>query len=475
MKNKNFLCNCKQIIPITTLSLIIFFISSIVSILLLFGVLHYEFNNLGRFFYLLFSLTPAYIFILTFYLYNSICQINKMEKIWYFLITIAFILFLMPAFLFEFRFYPKLMDLIQLYEKTIIWSFVLIPTSLISLVIFSKEALEKFLNTCIIKRGLLDFWKNECKIDACDAIDLIHEKYRVESYQNLENLKIFQNTLSCTRFEAKESATLISVDIDEIRILDIGGFDGTFMHNLIIYTSWTNKKIIIDVIEPLNTESAYKVNLSSLIDKNNITIEFYMFTYQEWYSNNECKYNLIIASHSLYAICDNYDLDGQTILKQLKALLLKDAEILIILSSKYSQAYTLKRELLNKLFKNPLKNDLTMLSFCNQNKLVFTQDLEGTFDIKSITVDSYIDLTDLLKNQTNLINWLSYFIRVNYINKDMYTSLLQDIVNHYILRGNELPECLSKYFWETSTAVYGNNSLLLHKTEIMHFKYKTTQ
>lgn len=312
-----------------------------------------------------------------------------------------------------------------------------------------------------------DFWiKQDSEYEKNHFEDnTITERERF--YVNKTGIEIFQKTISCPVIDAQEAFEFGIKNLSgAISVLDIGGAEGRFTFNLLDkYKKAASGNTItkIQYVEPASLFQNYKNNLKSLVDEANIYN--HQSPYESWSPTHTEKYDLIIASHSLYSAIDNNKANIQTLISKLNNNKSQNGKILIVMASREGRAYSFKKHALKILF-GELKNDVDANLLKDSLNVSYTSKL----------VDNYIDLTDFINeydndNSDNIKEWISYFLRVDLKNlKGQNFARIVKLLKYYIQPLHELGISeISKFTTAASPNVLdkNNSKVLPHKTEII--------
>lgn len=426
----------------------------------------YYFEIYERNIFIIVNFIPCFIYLTIFYLYENIfpywqTSINLFFKSLFYLFILS-----VPSIIITYRF--------SSLGNTILTILAVLPVINFFLSFFysKTESLNKYLFILNdIKFILFDYWKNERINVRHGHFEKNIQKHRSDYYYNLENLKTFQNTLSCPYIDANEVAKVIPHLNNNISILDIGGYDGLFTSNLLSNLSIKDSQIDeLFLIEPLSVTKEYTSNLTKIISNNKIKIS--QCTFEEWEVNYAKKFDLILASHSLYSIFDNNTNSLEKIINKLNSIIRKPSgEIIIILANKASRAYSYKRAVLNSVYEK---------TNTDTNAVDFYSDLEqfvNTFNLqkKLITIDNFINVSDLLKpaeeSKESLKKWLSYFVRIPEVNDPHNLEYLQNLLDNYSSSLYELPQNIFNYYKDSVPFNLDLESkILMHKTNVIHIK-----
>ena len=318
-----------------------------------------------------------------------------------------------------------------------------------------------------IKEIIWDFWEKD--YEEIHFEEKLNTKHRAKHYIDFRQILTFQSTLSCTYLDSQAALKLIPEDWNPapIKILDIGGGDGKFTSYLVQGLAKRGLNIgNILHLDPGDWSDKYKSNLRVVINLEQIAFKrskFSLFQSKE-------KYELIIASHSLYSECDSHqkkhEVIKDAITKPLFAFLETGGILLIILASNKGVSYTFKNLALEFLLNSKVE-DTTAESFMpaleawkNETKFFYN--------------DSIFNMSELLNsydlgNASPIKNWLSYFLRYDFnkLNHSQLKSIVALLRSHTV-RFSELSEEQIAHHKKVPHFDISDDSLVLpHKTVVI--------
>jgi 2-polyprenyl-3-methyl-5-hydroxy-6-metoxy-1,4-benzoquinol methylase len=291
---------------------------------------------------------------------------------------------------------------------------------------------------------------------------------RRSSYYIEKNaIQIFQNSLTCQEVDATYGAQLIKgLPLPaNLKILDIGGGEGRFTASL-VNTLQQNGSDIIELvaIDPVNWEKEYQNNLANILPLKKIT--FLKTDFEHF--DPDTQYDLVVASHSLYATLDQHDLsDAKNNADRLLSFSNPEGLTLLIMASRRGLSYHFKKRAIQNLFGTNFE-DINIESFQRAfNKRILTERY----------VDNLIDLTDIIKDYHDggikLYQWLSYFLRynINALNKTIKVALV-NMLFEYVRPLDSFPEneCQQWLNLPSSLSLNRNSMVLMHKTKVLVLK-----
>ncbi|MEH6764594.1 MAG: hypothetical protein V7655_08835 [Aequorivita antarctica] len=420
-------------------------------------------TNYERTFFIIMFSTPIFLFIISYFIYENLYPESKPKK------TLRIVALFWIIYLFT----PSLILFFRYSDFVNVFAIIVGGITIIGLIGVSDKSVNKFKILSVfkdVKYIMFDFWNKRNNQLKQEHFENNLSQVREDQYIDKENLKVFQETISCPLIDVNAIFNnKYFEDIQgEISVLDIGGAEGKFTANLLkTYKSKENGNFVskIQLIDPVDLKEEYIKNLSSIVDSSNIKNS--KITFEKWNQPSPEKYNLVIASHSLYAAIDNKAMSIDDLITKLKRYVKdKNSLVLIILASREGRAYSFKKHALKLIFDEDCYD-------VDSNKLI--QNL-FKYDFKNVQTDNYIDLSEYLKEyeddkKENLIKWLSYFLRVDENNfKAQKLTQIVELLKYYVQPLYEL----SNYEIENFTKLNfpkpmdkNNSMLLLHKTDII--------
>lgn len=308
------------------------------------------------------------------------------------------------------------------------------------------------------------------RLEGTDVLDHEHlPRKRVSALTDQKALRIFQSTLTTPERDAAAACSLLHSLPSEIAVLDVGGGDGAFTRFLTSGLSARGKRVLsITVVDPVDWASEYQGQFRNLQSLPQLTFRRQRFAD---YDTTD-RFDLVIASHSLYGECNVAPSERLERLRQVLFRLLAYRKnpggvAIVALASGLGKSYQFKRYALARVFGEPL-NDLV------------AEDLDGLFatiDVpnESRTVDNLIKLEEALTeaaagSQGKLADWLEYFLRIPSLDKsvppNVWADLVEMLVNHTEAFAS-LPESeRGGYEQMASIALSREDRVLPHKTRI---------
>jgi SAM-dependent methyltransferase len=247
-------------------------------------------------------------------------------------------------------------------------------------------------------------------------------------YYDSAQQKPFQDTLSCIY----STSSLIGKRLSQTfsgqlwSLLDIGCGEGRFTAGLLAEID--NVPAAVTAIDPApGNVSTYRCLLRSKFS-NIFDVDTTIGKVEDWL-NDLPSANLVLASHSLYAVLDHNRKKSADIVEAL----IKKAEnglAIFIMASKDSYLYTVKRIVLGELRRpdrSSFGEDLIELIPSNVNK-------------KVEYLDTYVDVTSILADREKLLSWMAYFCRLDAGELDSQYDFCQGILRNAAIEVRCLPE-----------------------------------
>lgn len=296
------------------------------------------------------------------------------------------------------------------------------------------------------KRVMHDAWKIGTFSNVEENLNVeVTERIKTDRtpfyFQRANDLLAFQKTLTCPELDATMVAEYLKPNLKKRKkttVVDIGGGEGRFTAQLLM--SLTNLQVssLLDLDPATSIHDTY---LATIVQKTALQRDLVAFDGHGVEGEMIPKCDLLIASHSLYAIFDKArssndgDVEGE--LRKLLNSLNAGGRMILIMSSKNSLAIHAKRSIYHKVFGSHRFDTVA-------------EDIEP-FLIKYACVekqlqsDSLINMTDLLqgfaksrKVPPEFVNWASYFLRCDL--KEMPPSHIEAIARLFLESSFKLPE-----------------------------------
>jgi SAM-dependent methyltransferase len=301
-------------------------------------------------------------------------------------------------------------------------------------------------------RDVLDF---QNRFDRCGPASIEDLKRRF--YSQADAFHVFQGTLSSPSQTAPYVASIVRPGVAGClswTMTDVGCGDGTFTAELLAALPTKPHRLIY--IDPAaDTLDSYEQLISARYPS--INLRRYCEPIEECYDKLE-RTDIILASHSLYYLLDNDLKKAKDVLEQ---LLSKSARLVCILASQHSDAYKVKRAILDRLGvpdRSSFGSDImpllpTRLRHCG-------------------TRDSFMEVSRLLECDESLIKWCSYFCRVDSALLEADVSFLRALIEHASIGWNSLPSTLASGLAHVACAsrkqaMPQDCRILLHKEDVI--------
>ena len=428
----------KTILSLSRIGLVIFAISLGISIFLTFYK-DFTLNITSRVILVSISLIPLFISLYVFFVFESIYSNSSYSYEVFFKLILFITYLIMPAMVIIYRY-----DGLYINSLTFIN---ILPIALFVLNPFLKS--NKISIVDEIKEILFTTWSRapfSINTSFFSVLQISQERYK--EYLNSETLEIFQSSFLKSTNEDKLIASRIKqtqyLQNKITDILDIGGYDGTFTKKLLEQLNL--KEINITLVDPIKKEN-YNNNLKKISN----SVNYIQGKFEDFIPKINMKFDLIIASHSLYAFLDKNEDNIKISTNQILKFLKPGGLTIILLGSSKNPAYS---------FKNHITQYILNLSNNDMSAEKFISYLQKRNDISfnTIHIDNYIDLTELLTDDNLFSKWVSYFARIPVIKDNYLIKQMKKLALYYSIKSSELPECVN---------VIDKNSekdYLLHKT-----------
>lgn len=309
-----------------------------------------------------------------------------------------------------------------------------------------------------IRRVMIGVWSYDDATPVPEAEMQAWQRSRARFYVAPESLATFQETYSGMEFEAEALAAYVRKhDARQLSLLDIGCGEGWLSARLcaaLTSAGCTVRQIV--AIDPIPLAESYRRNLKSVgVDESRIVWKPSRFED----SVTDAKYELVVASHSLYGVIDNRRLNASASIERLTSFLAPGGVALVTLASRRGRAYRFKRDALRFL-----------TGYDNQD--LSAEDLDASIPLVQtsmrMVIDSVFDLTRINEDfsqgkMTGATQWLSYFLRVRLEDDDVIRELYRMLLEAS-LEGHELPESQIALFGTGHRPVIPESLVLPHKT-----------
>ena len=391
--------------------------------------------------YIYFSFIPLISFNYTFWAYENLYP-NRQFSNSTIVKLFVFILYLsIPSLILIFRYKIDLSQIKDFYKTLGFLLFVIGP----------------LLATNKLKINIIDAILDICFRPWSNNLESLKSKYfskkvlesqRVTHYLNKENLDIFQNSfLESTVEDIKIINHIKSTEFlkgkRNLSVLDIGGHNGIFTRKIL---NGLGKNISsIDMVDPVYN-SDYEINLKAVCNKISVTNSLF----EDYTTLTEKKFDLILASHSLYNYLDNKP-NQELIIKKIKSFLKPNGLAIIVLGSKNSPAYSLKSAIIEFML-NENNSD------SNADGLTESIQLGTELKYSVLNIDNFINMNEILNDSNKLCNWISYFTRTPKITNDYDLVQIKKMIYYYSIEGKHIPDLCNQ-------TRNNDSEYLLHKTK----------
>jgi phospholipid N-methyltransferase len=294
--------------------------------------------------------------------------------------------------------------------------------------------------------------------------------------QRVEDLLVFQNTLTCPELDAdvvSEQVIKRMKKKQKLAVVDVGGGDGRFtarlVHGLANRQFTFSSVLNIDPAPGIHDLYVKKLVSNASLQRSQIQCDAHEF---EEMIPPQC--DLLIASHSLYAIFDKARVAGndamESEIRKLLNLVRAGGMTVLIMSSTHSQAISAKRNIYHKVFGSHRFDTVAEDIEPYLNKF-------GLIEWK-IHNDSLINLTDVLLSFANdrkashdFIKWASYFLRCD-LGK-LPKRYVEEIAGHFYsscFKLHQLPESMQNALKISQFGLHLESLVLPHKCTIYLLK-----
>ena len=139
--------------------------------------------------------------------------------------------------------------------------------------------------------------------------------------------------------------------------------------------------------------------------------------------------NLVLASHSFYALLDNDRKRAADIVSQLISKT-SSGQVVFLMASQSSFLNTVKREILSELHR--------------PDRSTYGEDLRQILPpsckvVAEEPIDSYVDVTELLLDRNKLMNWTAHFCRLGMDDLNEHFDLCERIIRNAAIEVGRLP------------------------------------
>lgn len=238
----------------------------------------------------------------------------------------------------------------------------------------------------------------------------------------------------------------------ELSLLDIGGYDGASTERLLLKLRLSFNRV--HAMDPAPVQSKYLER----VGRHARTVTAERAGFQDYSSNPKKKFDIVLMSHSAYALVDMEGFDSATLIQHVLSHLNTQGLVIITLGSRDSTAYAVKRAILNLIY-GQCEEDLNA-EVVHKIGLSIAQQSGCTH--VAAKVDNYIHVDPIVANPTALSQWASYFARVPLLSDKFVLENIKAIIMSHSVLSNEIPECTRNGKFNVHSAEW----LLPHKTEI---------
>ncbi len=455
MKNSYVLGSSREILLARTVSifvkiaLVLFAITISVSIVLL--VFKQFYLTIGeRTALLTFSLVPFIVAAYTFFIYENLVPGKRFNKITFFKIVLFLLYLLGPPVFVAFRYNNILSNFLAVYA--LLGTFIGIASPFLKIKPFQNLYITQLVLEVVFYTWSAKFLPLNVKYFEIQSI----RESRKFLYYGKAGIDVFQKFFLDV---AKESEVicekLISNNFsteNEINVLDVGGHNGQFTASLLGGIGAKVKKLYN--VDPIQHEK-YEDNLSLIASE----ITRIPKRIEEFDLEEDVEFNLIIASHSLYASVDLNNCDQLNLINRLIKLLDTKGLLIVTLGSNHSPAYEFKKDVLKLLIDEIEEEDENVKDF-DAESLRNTLDLSSDIYYTTLKIDNYFNVTNILSDKEEFKLWLSYFTRTELIDNHYLIQRIKNSLLFYSILPTHLPNCVS----QREVDRYVTDKLLLHKT-----------
>lgn len=409
---------------------------------------------------------PALFFIFTVYIYECRVAEPLLQRRFYTSTIVSLLFLLMPSFFIVYRY--LLPNQISDWTSNIAGLFIiaLLGATLGSIFVHPRADNYAFYFMSFIYAIMWDPWGGgpsrshfSHNVNKKEVM-----RRRLSYYVEKDALQVFQNTLSCQDMDASAvTRLLLTRNLPKsLKVLDIGGGEGCFTAGVLRNLQDQGYNISELVMsDPVDWEAEYRKALSNIMLPNQISVKRLDFEHLD----PNLQFDLVIASHSLYATWDFLNSNGLSaneMVTKLLSLSKPDGLTIVVMASRRGLSYHFKTRAIQSLFGTEIE-DTTSESF----QRVFT----GKIHMQEY-VDNLINITELIKDFSDggqsLYLWLSYFLRydITKLHRADRASLVNMLLE-YVYPLDVFPENGLQQWIEHKKLLLNRESLvLMHKTKI---------
>jgi SAM-dependent methyltransferase len=253
-------------------------------------------------------------------------------------------------------------------------------------------------------------------------------------YFDPHQLKAFQDTLGCRYSTSEKLAELLRGTFSgrTWNMVDIGCGEGVFTANFL--KKLDSQPNAIFALDPARENlEQYRRAVEALSSDRRSgcrtpSIDTVVGTIEDRITRLPSA-NLVLASHSLYALLDNDRKKAAEVVSQLISKT-SGGQLVFILASESSYLYTVKREILGELHR--------------PDRSTYGEDLRqilpgGCKVIEGEPIDSFVDVTELLLDRNKLLSWAAYFCRLGADDLNDHFEVCERIVRNAAIEVGRLP------------------------------------
>jgi SAM-dependent methyltransferase len=222
--------------------------------------------------------------------------------------------------------------------------------------------------------------------------------------------------------------------ISNVSMLDIGAGDGEFTRNFLklLSASGVGVKRVV-AVDPLDYATDYKTRVGECVRGGDVDC----LTRRLEEARITEKFGLVLASHSLYGVCDNQGGDPKVVvddvLRSIGSHTERDGLVVAILACGHARSYHFKRAATELLYGEPVED-------------LVAERLEmvpGFNMVRHAEVDSVMVMDEVWRQyeegrMEGLREWLSYFLR-SPVGKGAALSQLAELLSCYLQTVGSLP------------------------------------
>lgn len=439
------------------------------------GVVRLFFSTQARSWLALASALPVLLFLLSLYFYEGRgIHSDLSSKFWRHSLLSCLFLLSLPAFI-VLRFFWVGQPMIEIGRWV---AFSILAYFLLGITV--AEAVEQLRPVAFvvsqIKDVMWDAWQEPFTrhgplIRLTDLDDDGLRRRRGMYYLAKPALIEFQASLTCPAFDSQAVLDALKgrALATDLSVLDVGGGDGAFTAALLrgLRDSGVSQPRVT-MIDPVEWSAEYSAQILGAVP--NARVQVLQKSLAEF--NAPGDFGLVVASHSLYNMCDGATDPArrlaacQAALAQLLRFRAEGGVCVVILASGRGVSYRFKHSALRLLFGRKVHDTVA-------------EDFKPTalqYHVDPIYVDNAIDLTRALddleqrRDGVRLGRWLSYFLRAG-VDADPFILLeLGRLLEGHVIRFVELAETerarIRGLLMGNNMQLLDDSRVLLHKTAV---------